>query len=408
MKYIPGHLLIWTHISLALILAILSFSCSKDEDPYTEVNTYENSIYITGSESLGTVSATTIRTTATIAGYTQFADYFDYSIKVYKITYRTVFKGESVLASGVISIPTGISYPLDMAIVGNGLTLADRDAPSAFDLPDNYTGFEFIASVGYITIIPDMLGFGVSSDLTYPIHNYQHSARTMIDFIYACEEFITYERIKASGRNFMIGYSQGGYIAMAALKMMQEENIDDIYIEAAAVGAGGYNLVGLLKYALARNTYPSPAHLAMLFTSYNELYGWNRPVTDFFNEPYAGRIPVLLNGEYDRQQADDQLTTNFDDLFNPVFLQGLKDSTETEVFQALEENSVYDWTPEIPMTIIHSINDEKIPFSDSESAYNKMVGNGSTTVHLVATETEGHINAAMDFIEVVLDLFEEL
>jgi pimeloyl-ACP methyl ester carboxylesterase len=397
-------------LQIAFMAAILlSFTaCSKDDFDDVPVDKYANCEYLDTAENLGSVQAFTIRSTATLAGYSQFSTYLNYSITVYKITYWTVFKGEPVLASGIISVPLGIKRPLDMVIVGNGLIMADRDAPSSFALPDNYTGFEFIASVGYIAIIPDMLGFGVSGDLVYPIHNYEYSATTMIDFIYACREFLECEKIETSGKNFMIGYSQGGYTAMATLKMLQEEHIDDINIEAAAVGAGGYNLPGILKYALDNNTYPSPAHLVMLFTSYNEIYGWGRTVNYFFREPYADKIPELLNGQYDRQQADDMLTTNFDDLFNPVFLQGLKDSTETAVYSALQENSVYDWAPEIPLTIIHSINDEKLPFSDSEDTYNKMVANGSTTVHLIATETEGHINAAMDFMEVVLQLIEDL
>lgn len=386
-----------------LLTVLISVTCS-DDDPFDD-SKYEDCIYLTDAESIGSVQAATIRSTASIAGYSQFAEYLDYSINVYKITYRTTFRGEQILASGIISLPFGKSAPSDVVIVGNGLIVADRDAPSSFKLPDNFTGFEFIASVGYVTVIADMIGFGVSSDFVYPIHNSEYSATTIIDFVYACREFFKIESVKLTGRDFMMGYSQGGYAAMATLKKIEEDGINDIDIEAAAIGAGGYDLVGLMNYALDRNTYPSPAHLAMLFSSYNEIYGWNRQLTDFFRDPYAGRIPELLNGEYDRQQVDDQLTPDFEFLFNESFLQGLRDSTDLQVYSALAENSVYDWTPTIPITIIHSINDEKIPFEDSQRTYDTMIENGSNSVVLIPTETEGHINAAMDFMEVVIDLF---
>jgi len=390
--------------AFSMLTVLFMVTCS-DDDPL-EGNKYEDCKYLTNAESIGSVQSGLIRSTASIAGYPQFADYLDYSINVFKITYRTTFKGEQILASGIVSMPYGKNTPSDVAIIGSGLVLGDRDAPSSFRLPDNFTGFEFIGAVGYITIIADMIGFGVSKDLVYPVHNFEYSSSTMIDFIYACMEFFEVERIRLTGTNFMMGYSQGGYSVMSTLKKIEEDEINDIDIEAAAIGAGGDELVGLMRYALDRNTYPSPAHLAMLFTSYNEIYGWNRELTDFFKEPYAGRIPQLLNGSYDRQEADDELTTDFDNLFNAEFLEGLRDSTDTEVYSALVENSVYDWAPVVPLSIIHSVNDEKIPFADSQKAYDIMVENGSNSVTLVATETEGHINAALDFIQVVIDLFE--
>lgn len=390
----------------ALSILIILFTVTCSDDDLLEGNKYEECIYLTNAESLGSVQSAIIRSTASIAGYSQFADYLDYSINVYKITYRTTFKDEQILASGIVSMPYGKSTPSDVAIIGSGLVLADRDAPSSFRLPDHFTGFEFIGAVGYVTIIPDMIGFGASKDLVYPVHNCEYSSSAMIDFIYACMEFFEIERIRLTGTNFMMGYSQGGYSVMSTLKKMEEEGINDIDIVAAAIGAGGYDLVGLMRYAVDRNTYPSPAHLAMLFTSYNEIYGWNRDVVDIFKEPYAAVIPQLLNGSFDRQEADDQLTTDFDNLFNAEFLQGLRDSTDVEVYSALVENSVYDWAPTVPLTIIHSVNDEKIPFADSQKAYDTMVENGSNSVTLISTETEGHINAALDFIQVVIDLFE--
>src|SRR4030042_6043981 len=157
----------------------------------------------------------------------------------------------------------------------------------------------------------------------------------MIDFVLAIDEFIEATELPVNGKNYLTGYSQGAYIALSTLKMIQEKPVPEIKIEATAVGAGGYNLVNLLNYSIDRNTYSAPSHLILLFTSYNEIYEWNRPMTDFFQEPYASRIPTLLNGQYDRLEINAQLAYSFASVLNPVFLENLKNDNDPDVRNAL-------------------------------------------------------------------------
>ena len=50
------------------------------------------------------------------------------------------------------------------------------------------------------------------------------------------------------------------------------------------------------------------------------------------------------------------------------------------------------------LRIIHSINDERIPFSDSEEMYNTMRANGSFSVSLIPIDSEGHFNSGFAFM----------
>lgn len=394
---------------ISIVAAVMMFSCSKDEG-----NLFDNDtpivpgIYIVDATKLDDVSVSLISYAAQIAGYPQLASYLKYDIELYKIIYNTTYKGQSIQVSGLISYPVRVNDSVPTLIVGNGLVFANEDAPSEFDLPDNFIGFEFLASLGFVVLIPDMIGFGVSRDLLFPIHNYEHSALTMIDCIYAGEEFIQQKNLKVNNIKFLTGYSQGGHVAMSALKMIEETPFDDIKITASAIGAGGFNLVNLLQYSVDRMYYSAPSHLIMLFSSYNEIYDWNRPMTDFFQEPYASRIPVLLNGEYNREEIDQQLAYSFDSLMNPDFINDLKLGNEPELIQALADNCVDDWAPESPLQIIHSINDDRIPLSDSEETYNKMVSNGAEHVTFITIETVGHVNAGITFVEVALEWFESI
>jgi pimeloyl-ACP methyl ester carboxylesterase len=397
---------------LVCLVVISLFACSEEDDitslPDDIILPVDPGDYLVECTVLGEVPAFTIKLTAQLAGYPQFNDYMRYSIKLYRIIYRTTYKGQPILASGIISYPSGISDSIPTMIVGNGLIFADEDAPSEFDLPNNFTGFEFIASMGYLTVIPDMIGFGISRDLMFPIHNYEHSANTMIDLIYASEEFIMAKKLPVTRKKFLTGYSQGGYIALATLKMIEEKAVPGIAIEATAVGAGGFNLVNLLNYSLARNSYSAPSHLAMLLSSYNIMYDWGRPLSDFFQEPYASKIPALLDGTFDRQEIDQQLAYSFDSLLNPDFLYGLKNNEESDLIHALGENNVDNWRPESRLLIIHSLQDERIPISDSEETFNKMISNGSESVSFVTIDTKGHFDSGLAFIEIVLQWFNSL
>ncbi len=388
---------------LTLCLNLMFCCCTREDDPLPDDSlTVHPGGCLVDAVSLGEVSLAAMVSTAELAGYPQLATYLKYPIKLYKIAYRTNFRDTPVVVSGIISFPASGCIQVPVLAVGNGLIFADEDAPSQFRLPDNYTGFEFIASAGFVVLVPDMIGFGTSKDLLFPIHNYKYSAQTMIDLVLAGDEFIRDMKLCVNEKKYLVGYSQGGYSAMAALKMIEENPAPAFQIEAAAVGAGGFNLTNLLDDALEKNRYPAPSHLALLLTSYNEIYGWNRPLTDFFREPYAEKIPDLISGRYGRDEIDRQLACSFDSLLNPDFLRNLLQHNEPELMQALLENSVDEWAPKGRLMIYHSTKDEIIPFYDSQHTYDKMVSNGSTGVTLIATDEEGHVNAGIDFFKRVL------
>ena len=62
----------------------------------------------------------------------------------------------------------------------------------------------------------------------------------------------------------------------------------------------------------------------------------------------------------------------------------------------LEENNLIDWIPESPMYIFHGLADERVPYKNSEVAYNKFIENGSTSVYYEALPEVygGHQEAA--------------
>jgi hypothetical protein len=360
------------------------------------------------AEFLGHESRSSIKLLARMGHLSQFNDYFRYSINLYRITYRTTYKGNPVIASGLISFPVTRQDSMPLMVIGGGLVYANKNVnpPSDFRLPRNYTGFEFVSSAGYFTMIPDMIGFGVSSGNVFPIQNFEHSANTMIDLMVASKEFIRDMDLRAGCKTFMLGYSQGGYVVMSALKMLEKKPVSGINITAAAVGAGGYSLNNLIAKALVNDTYKVPAYLILLFSSYNVMSDWGLTNEDIFNQPYAGEIHNLLGGKYNIGEINHQLPGEFSELFNNDFLSRLKCKSDTAIVNSFARNCVDDWVPDYHLLMGHSIYDENIPYTDSKETYDKMVEGGARNIDFVTLETRGHVSSAYTFVKDALEYFD--
>ena len=106
---------------------------------------------------------------------------------------------------------------------------------------------------------------------------------------------------------------------MAAQQAIETTPEHGLTLTAAAAGAGGYDLPGMLNTIATTPTYATPSFLGLIVQAYNTTYSWNRPLTDFFQAPYAAALPTLLNGTKTRAEIDAALTTSPAALFTPTF-----------------------------------------------------------------------------------------
>ena len=207
--------------SILLFLTLFLFwRCSTDpEPPAPDVNQYlvESSLKSEFDKNL-------IKSFISISGFPEFVDLVKYDIEIYKLTYKTMVDGEEVIASGVISIPTGLPGPLPYLSAHRGTIFSDLEAPS--ENPFAY-GFEVIASSGYATVMPDMIGFGSTKDMDQHYYNKKTNSRVVIDLLKAGEEFLKEKEILLSDQLFLFGYSQGGFITLASHEELEKD--EDAY-----------------------------------------------------------------------------------------------------------------------------------------------------------------------------------
>ena len=379
--------------TLLLLLSSLLFNCHGTGEPAVAVvaeTSPANKYFVSAIEGEET-ARTTLQLLATGFGQADISTLLKYDVKTYTLIYSTTYKGKSVEASGVIMVPVGMTDRAPIVSLQHGTTFEKDEAPSA---RGGFQGMEFFASAGYVTLMPDYLGYGKSASLFHPYYDRKHAASSVIDFIKAAKEFLASETILVSDKLFLAGYSEGGYVTLAAAKEIDTNPVHGLKTLAVAAGAGGYDLPEMLKDITGGAYYAYPSYLAFVLMAYNHTYEWKKPLNYFFKDRYAEALSKYLNGDYSGGYINSRLTTQVRDLFNPDFFEALHDPVaELQLKSALLENSVAGWKTQVPIRMFHGTKDEIIPYHNSEITLDKFRAAGSKNVSLTLIQGGTHGNS---------------
>lgn len=332
-----------------------------------------------------------------------------FSYKAIKITYSTTnMKGEFVNASGLLVIPTptvaytnylksiGKSFSISAVCDNHGTIFLDSESPTKVEEATHSYPIAVLMSgyAGFALIAPDYLGFGDSKGQVHP-YIMEKSTEASLDMIRASIRYMTDNHIAFNGQLYLSGYSEGGYVAMALAKDIQENHSSEFQVIGVAPMAGPYDVKALADADLQTNTpMVYPAFLAEVASSYSKAYDIN--ISDMVVKPDVFNSVDLFGGDYDGvpihvalgladvANGDYGFNTHYaNELFKASFINDYFSNASNELKTKFIQNSVYDWTPKMKMNIIHCVDDEIIPFSiSSQKAYSQMSANGTTTVTL--------------------------
>ncbi|RZL06788.1 MAG: hypothetical protein EOO62_18210 [Hymenobacter sp.] len=373
------HPLRWL-LLVSLVVSSLSSCRRTSEDPQPAQPSGQD--LFVSAQSIGTISKVQLQGLATLVGFGAFVPQLKYDATYYKFLYKTTYKGQLIQVSGLLGVPLNTPSPPALLSAQHGTMFRQADAPSNF--PNAFTGFELFASAGFVTVIPDFIGLGASSSVVQPYYDKATSAGTVVDMLKAAQYFLQQQSIATNKNLFLIGYSEGGYVTMAAQQEIETNPAHQLTLTAAAEGAGGYDLPGMLSGIATVPSYATPSFLALLLNGYNTTYGWNRPLTDFFQAPYAARIPALLDGTKDRLAIESQLTTSIASLFTPTFYTALGSASgELVLKQQLADNSFGGWVPRSPTRLYHGTADESVFYQTSATTFARFQAAGATNVAFI-------------------------
>jgi pimeloyl-ACP methyl ester carboxylesterase len=330
------------------------------------------------------------------------ASYVVNDVDLYTITYNTKYKDRDIVASGLVALPkTTAAVP--MISFQHGTIVAHAEAPSL--LPGSSTDlilYAGLASPGFIAVIPDYIGFGSSASIRHPYFVEEPTATAIADMLKAAKELAVRKNTTYNGKLFLAGYSQGGYATMAAHKSIEQNGLAGFQLIASFPAAGGYDVKNLQEYFFGLTTYPDPVYLAYMAVSYQANENWTKPLSDFFNEPYADRIPDLFDGTKTGGQINAQLTTTLADYIQPHLLAAINTDPQYQyIVDAFNKNSLTDWKPSIRMVMYHGDADTTVPYSNSMATYQKLLANGASAsvVSLITLSGKDHSTGVIPYFQ---------
>ncbi len=404
MKKLPVYLK--QYFLLATLLLIAFQSCQKEDDNNPNLPETQERGSIIKSKSIVTFTLNEVQQIL-IAANAQVPLTMPYGVEISSINYYTVDeKGDVAVASGAIFIPTRTDN-MPILSIQHG-TETKRDLVASVSHSNSTEGLVGLiaASMGYLTIVPDYLGFGISS-VMHPYIHAESLTPSVIDFIRACKSYSTNNQISLNGKLFLMGYSEGGYATLATQKVIEEKYASEFNLTAIAPLAGPYDLKGMTDSIFQASSYNSPAYIAFFLTAYNEIYEWNR-LDDFFKTPYSSMMSGLFNGTNSWGHIVNQLPSLLSDLMNPDFISDYNNGEELDFLAAIQENTLLDWTPETPIHFFHGDADNIVQYQNALTAINKFTSNGANNIQLTTIPGGNHETSGPYAIVGALSWFEGL
>jgi len=286
-----------------------------------------------------------------------------YDVDIQKITYKTKFKNGDIQASGLVCLPkTAGDYPV--LCFQNGTNTLHSEAPSADPTNDLFSILESVASMGFIVVIPDYIGFGASSQLTHPYLHAESTTQSILDMLRAVKEFGGQEKIVAKPTKdlFIFGYSQGGWATMQLQYAIEKNYSTEFDLIASSCAAGPYSLEYMNKFITEKVDYPMPYFLAYLLNSYTSIGLIANPLSDFIQAPYAAKVPGLFDGKHSGGTINSELTTQMSSLLTSDYRTGFATNAKfSGIRSEFAANSVEAWKITTPTRLYHGQNDEFIP-----------------------------------------------
>jgi acetyl esterase/lipase len=205
--------------------------------------------------------------------------------------------GEKTSASGGIMVPSGTdpvcTGPRPVLLYAHG-TSTDKNKNMASP-QDGEAALvaAMYAAQGYIVVAPNYAGYESSPLPYHPYLNLEQQAQDVVDSLTAARKGFAALNANASSKLFVSGYSQGGFVSMAAQRKLQ---LAGTPVTAGAHLSGPYNL-GRFGDAVYSGNVNLGATLfsPLLNTSFQRTYGniYATP-SEMYEATFATGIETLL------------------------------------------------------------------------------------------------------------------
>jgi fermentation-respiration switch protein FrsA (DUF1100 family) len=376
--------LLWAGLGVAA-----GSSCTKDNSPQPEAPAAVET-HLVNSTLIGEYSPSVLA--SRVSGIPLAGALVRYPVRVYKLTYTTRNPdGQQITASGALLVPVATqALPLLSYQHGTISPDAEERAPSYYSASSEvYSAVSVLASTGYIVSAPDYIGYGAAKALPHPYEHASSLASASLDMMRAAKEFCEKEKVVLNKKNYLLGYSEGGYATMALHKLIEEKYPTEFAVTASAPGAGAYHKTAFAKYILSSNQKLSfLSSYVWVLDTYNRVYSINRAPSYYFNQPWATQLQANPFSDVPETPSE---------LFTSTFRTGILSNTDAPMAAAFRDNDIYDWKPKAPLALFHGTADDYVPYFNSEDAYKAMQARGATQVTLRPIQGGNHFTSVTQY-----------
>ena len=307
--------------------------------------------------------------------------------------------GNPITLSGKVILPA--QGPIKRYILVSHYTIA-----SNAEAPSNTFSLEgVLVKLGYALIIPDYIGYGVTADQVHPYLVMDITARNVLDMYYAVVPFMEAAGLAPEHDDiYLMGYSQGGATTMAVQHLIEHHEIDNIKIRRVFAGGGPYDVKATYDQFIETNLATYPCAVPIMLQGVVVGNKLNVDMQSLMAPYIYENLDEWVNSKrYTTGQINALLGTKVtSELLTPKGMDRTSKEV-SELYKSLTENSIlsYSWTPKAPVFIMHSIDDDVVPYENAIRAKNKWQG---ANIQYSLGHFGGHIVTCMRFIYTVQTL----
>ena len=314
-----------------------------------------------------------------LAGRGIATDPVRYGVRAYRLTYRTVDPyGKPTTATGLLTLPKGGSRHLDLVSDTHGTMVKRSYAPSAsedFGRVPSYLN----ASAGRAVAAPDYLGLGKGPG-AHPYMDTRSSVTASLDMLRAARTVADRLGRPLTGDVYATGFSQGGQVAMALGKALEQGADHHFRLKALAPVSGPYDLEGQEMPALFDgrvNDVSGVLYISYWLTAQNRLHPLYKDPSEVFRAPYASRVESLFDGSHEEGDVTKGLAPSVKDLLTPSFYERLRHPSGVLLDAMRSADHTCDWKPAVPVRLYAGDNDTDVPVGNARTCARTLAGEGA-------------------------------
>ncbi len=323
-------------------------------------------------------------------------------IRCVALTYHTVDpKGRDVIASGLVSYPEHGWWrgTVEMSPYNREKFLCGSSRL--------YTT-EVLASVlGYVTLIPDNIGYGATDSLDIAYQMSENSALVSAHLREAAAEYFSKHLDKKLPRKtFIFGYSLGAPNALALAYHYADKPESNVHLKAVCLGGGAYNPTLAFDLILSRGGISYLFYPGLV----RSLNSWKDTGLDP-SQLFCGRVleeyETISRGFTSPLDLAREYGTDIHSYLNPNFFNGHESPDILRLREALTSlsippESIHPLPVSVEVVLRHSAEDDIVPVACTDALYSRLKAPLHHVIYRRGKKGTHYETAVRSFIDLAL------